>query len=41
MVQRMQEGVPYGVEVAEKTRIDLYHYLDNAFLNNMTEIINK
>lgn len=31
LCQRMAMGRPFGVEVIEQTRLDLYHYLDRAF----------
>ncbi|MDD3362056.1 MAG: LuxR C-terminal-related transcriptional regulator [Hespellia sp.] len=37
LAQRMREGLPYGAEAAEKTRIDLYHYLDYAFFEQWDE----
>ena len=37
LAQRMREGLPYGAEAAEKTRIDLYHYLDQTFFEQWDE----
>lgn len=37
LAQRMREGLPYGAEAAEKTRIDLYHYLDHTFFGQWDE----
>ncbi|MDD3252809.1 MAG: LuxR C-terminal-related transcriptional regulator [Lachnospiraceae bacterium] len=37
LAQRMRDGLPYGAEAAEKTRIDLYRYLDHAFYESWDE----